>query len=80
MWAGVHPVTVRCLLTNAILCWPGEIQGAIYPGNTRPLSSRLMGEVTGEFAARQRQRADVVRTNQNALLAGLLFCKSLIGR
>src|SRR6266576_1486263 len=69
--------TVRCVLTNAIYAGQVKYSGAIYPGEHPPIiEPALWEEVKGEFAARQRQRADVVRTNQNALLAGLLFCKS----
>src|SRR5216110_2201117 len=69
--------TVRCLLTNAIYAGQVKYSGAIYPGEHPPIiEPALWEEVKGEFAARQRQRADVVRTNQKALLAGLLFCKS----
>ena len=69
--------TVRCLLTNAIYAGQVNYRGARYPGEHPPMiEPALWEEVKGEFAARQRQRADVVRTNQKALLAGLLFCNS----
>src|SRR5436190_2914628 len=69
--------TVRCLLTNAIYAGQVKYSGALYPGEHPPIiEPALWEEVRAEFAARQRQRADVVRTNQKALLAGLLFCKS----
>ena len=68
--------TVRCLLTNAIYAGQVKYSGAIYLGeHPAIIEPGLWEEVKGEFAARQRQRADVVRTNQKALLAGLLFCK-----
>src|SRR5437868_4569593 len=69
--------TLRCLLTNAIYAGQVKYSGAIYRGeHPAIIEPGLWEEVKGEFAARQRQRADVVRTNQKALLAGLLFCKS----
>jgi site-specific DNA recombinase len=69
--------TLRNLLTNAIYDGKVEHKGTIYPGEQPAIVEPVLWEtVNAEFRARQRERSDVVRTRQNALLAGLLFCKS----
>ena len=69
--------TVRCLLTNVIYAGQVKYDGEIYAGEHSPIiEPALWEEVSAEFAARQHRRSEVVRANQNALLAGLLFCKS----
>jgi site-specific DNA recombinase len=69
--------TVRCLLTNAIYAGQVKYRGEIYPGEHSPIvEPELWEEVSAEFAARQRRLSEVIRANQKALLAGLLFCKS----
>src|SRR5437868_7899872 len=69
--------TVRCLLTNAIYAGQVKYRGAMYAGEHPAIvEPALWEEVSAEFGARQRRRSEVVRTNQSAMLAGLLFCKS----
>ena len=69
--------TVRCLLTNAIYAGQVKYRNEIYPGEHSPIvEPELWEEVSAEFAARQRRLSEVIRANQKALLAGLLFCKS----
>ena len=69
--------TVRHLLTNPIYAGQVKYRGIVYPGeHPGIIEPELWEEVSADFAARQRRRADVTRTNQSALLAGVLFCKS----
>ena len=69
--------TVRCLLTNAIYAGQVKYRGEIYPGeHPAIIDPALWEEVRAEFTARERRRSDVIRANQKAPLAGLLFCKS----
>jgi site-specific DNA recombinase len=69
--------TVRSLLTNAIYAGQVKYRGAMYVGEHAAIvEPALWEEVSAEFGARQRRRSEVVRTNQSAMLAGLLFCKS----
>src|SRR5580704_17126647 len=68
---------VRNLLTNAIYAGKVEHRGTIYPGEHAPIIEvSLWEELNAEIGTRRRQRSDLVRTSQNALLAGLLFCQS----
>jgi recombinase-like zinc beta ribbon protein len=51
--------------------------GQLYPGEHAPIiEASLWEELNAEIGTRRRQRSDLVRTSQNALLAGLLFCHS----
>jgi site-specific DNA recombinase len=69
--------TLRNLLTNAIYAGKVEHRGTIYPGEHAPIiEASLWEELNAEIGTRRRQRSDLVRTNQNALLAGLLFCNN----
>ncbi len=69
--------TLRNLLTNAVYAGKVEHRGTIYPGEHAPIvEASLWEELNAEIGARRRQRSDLVRTSQNALLTGLLFCKS----
>jgi len=71
------PTTLRNLLTNAIYAGKVEHRGTIYPGEHAPIIElSLWEELNAEIGTCRRQRSDLVRTNQNALLAGLLFCQS----
>jgi site-specific DNA recombinase len=71
--------TLRNLLTNAIYDGKVEHRGAVYPGEQPAIVDPALWEkVNAQFRARQRERSDVARTKQNALLAGLLFCKSCL--
>jgi site-specific DNA recombinase len=70
-------VTLRNLLTNAIYAGKVEHKGTLYPGEHAPIIEvSLWEELNAEIGARRRRRSDLVRTSQNALLAGLLFCQS----
>ena len=69
--------TLRNLLTNAIYAGKVEHRGTIYPGEHAPIvEASLWEELNAEIRTRRRQRSDLVRTSQNALLTGLLFCQS----
>ena len=69
--------TLRNLLTNAIYAGKVAHKGTIYPGEHAPIIElSLWEELNAEIGTCRRQRSDLVRTNQNALLAGLLFCQS----
>src|SRR3989441_10142005 len=69
--------TLRRLLTNAIYVGQVEYRGAIYPGEHPAIVDlELWEKVNAGFRTRQRKRSHAVRAKQNALLAGLLFCKS----
>src|SRR5258707_4139938 len=70
-----NQATLRNLLTNAIYAGKVNHKGTIYPGEHAPIvEAALWEEVNAEIGTRRRQRSDVVRARQNALLAGLLFC------
>jgi site-specific DNA recombinase len=65
------------LLTNAIYDGKVEHRGAIYTGEHASIvEPAVWEEVNTELRAGRRIRADVTRTKQNALLAGLLLCQS----
>ena len=69
--------TLRNLLTNATYAGKVEHRGTIYPGEHAAIvEAALWEKVNAGIHARERQRSDVVRAKQNALLAGLLFCHS----
>jgi len=71
------PTTLRNLLTNAIYAGKVEHRGTIYPGEHAVIiEASLWEELNAEIGTRRRQRSDLVRTSQNALLGGLLFCQS----
>jgi site-specific DNA recombinase len=71
------PTTLRNLLTNAIYAGKVEHKGTIYPGeHAAIIEASLWEALNAEIGTRRRQLSDLVRTNQNALLAGLLFCQS----
>jgi site-specific DNA recombinase len=65
------------LLANAVYAGKVEHRGAIYAGEHASIvESALWEEVNAELRAGRRTRADVTRTKQKALLAGLLMCQS----
>src|SRR5712671_355905 len=69
--------TLRALLTNPIYAGKVEYRAVIYLGeHPAIIAPALWEKVNAEFGARPRKRSDAVRTKQNALLAGLLFCHS----
>jgi site-specific DNA recombinase len=64
-------------LTNAIYIGKVEHKGTIYPGEQAAIVNQdLWEEINTELRAARRGRSGVVRTKQNALLSGLLFCRS----
>jgi site-specific DNA recombinase len=70
-------VSLRRLLTNAIYAGKVEHRGAIYSGEQAAIVEPAVWEqVNDELRATRRQGARAVHTKQNALLAGLLYCRS----
>lgn len=69
--------SLRRLLTNAIYAGQVEHRGAMYPGEQTPIIEQsVWQEVNSELRAGRRTGTGAIRTPQNALLAGLLLCKS----
>ncbi len=69
--------SLRRLLTNAIYIGKVEHRGSVYPGEQPAIVEIGVWEkIKAEFDADKRDRANMPRTKQNALLAGLLFCTS----
>jgi site-specific DNA recombinase len=64
-------------LSHAVYAGKVEHCGTLYAGEHPPIvEPAVWEEVNAELRAGQRIRADVIRTKQNALLAGLLMCQS----
>jgi site-specific DNA recombinase len=69
--------SLRRLLTNAIYAGKVEHRGAIYTGEQPSIvEPAVWQEVNTELRAGRRTGAGAMRLPQNALLAGLLICKS----
>jgi site-specific DNA recombinase len=69
--------SLRRLLTNAIYAGKVEHRGAIYPGEQPSIVEPAMWQqVNSELRAGRRTGTAATRVPQNALLAGLLICKS----
>jgi site-specific DNA recombinase len=69
--------SLRRLLTNAVYAGKVEHRGAMYAGEHPPIIDPAMWqEVNAELRAGHRTGAGAIRAPQNALLAGLLLCKS----
>ena len=69
--------SLRRLLMNPIYAGKVLHKGTIYVGEQAPLvEPALWEEINAELSAGRRDRANVVYTKQNALLAGLLSCAS----
>jgi site-specific DNA recombinase len=65
------------LLTNALYNGKVEHKGTIYPGEQAAIvEPELWEEINLELRAARRGRSTIVRTKQNAMLNGLLFCGS----
>jgi site-specific DNA recombinase len=65
------------LLTNPVYAGRVEYRGTVYPGQHAAIvDPGAWEDVNQEFRARERSKTPSVRTAQNALLAGLLFCTS----
>jgi site-specific DNA recombinase len=70
-------VSLRRLLTNAIYAGRVEHRGAIYAGEQASIvEPSVWQEVNAELRAGCRTGTEATRVPQNALLAGLLVCKS----
>jgi site-specific DNA recombinase len=69
--------SLRLLLTNAVYAGKVDYHGVIYQGeHTAIVDVDLWEAVNAEFRNRQRRKTDSVRSSQDALLTGLLTCKS----
>ena len=69
--------SLRRLLTNAVYAGKVEHRGAIYAGeHASIIELSVWQEVNAELRAGRRTEAGATRAPQNALLAGLLLCKS----
>jgi site-specific DNA recombinase len=65
------------LLTNIVYAGKVNYRGAVYPGeHTAIVDPAIWEDVNQEFRARERSKAICSYQEQNALLSGLLFCKS----
>jgi hypothetical protein len=65
------------LLTNAVYAGQVEHRGAMYAGEHAPIIEQsVWQEVNTELRAARRTGTGAVRAPQNALLVGLLLCKS----
>lgn len=70
-------VSLRRLLTNAVYAGKVEHRGEIYAGEHAAIVEPSMWqEVNAELRAGRRTETGAIRAPQNALLAGLLLCKS----
>lgn len=70
------PALLR-LLTNAIYTGRVEHKGTIYPGEQPAIVEPVLWEeINAELRAARRGRSKVVRTRQQALLNGILFCRN----
>jgi len=70
------PALLR-LLTNAIYIGKVEHKGTIYPGEQPAIIEPVLWEeINTELRAARRGRSKVVRTGQQALLNGILFCRN----
>jgi site-specific DNA recombinase len=69
--------SLRRLLTNAIYAGKVEHRGAIYAGEQPSIvEPSVWQEVNAELRSGRRTGSGAMRAPQNALLAGLLICKS----
>lgn len=69
--------SLRRFLTNAVYAGKVEYRGSIYPGeHTAIVEAEIWQEINAELRSGRRGRGASNRTKQNALLAGLLFCKN----
>lgn len=68
---------LRRLLTNPTYAGKVEHKGTIYPGEQAAIvDPDVWEEINAELRAGRRSRPDVTWTKQNALLSGILFCRS----
>ena len=74
---GFAKASLRRLLTNAVYAGQVEHRGAIYTGEHAAIvEPSVWQEVNAELRAGCRTGDGAIRAPQNALLAGLLLCKS----
>ena len=67
--------SLRLLLTNAVYAGKVDYRGVVYQGEHPAIvDAELWATIHAELHDRQRTQTESVRTPQNALLAGLLFC------
>ena len=72
-----NKVILLRLLTNAIYTGKIEHKGIIYAGEQAAIiEPEVWEEINTELRAARRGRSRIVRAKQNALLNGLLFCRS----
>src|SRR6266852_4045386 len=70
-------VSLRRLLTNAVYAGKVEHRGEVYAGEQASIvEPSVWQEVNAELRAGRRTGQGAIRAPQNALLAGLLLCKS----
>jgi site-specific DNA recombinase len=73
--------SLRRLLTNAVYAGKVEHRGAMYAGEHAPIiEPSIWQAVNTELRAGRLAETGAIRAPQNALLAGLLLCKSATGR
>ena len=69
-------VSLTHLLTNMVYAGKVDYRGNVYPGEHASIvDPQVWEDVNKEFRARKRGKPSAARKQQNALLAGLLFCK-----
>ena len=72
--------SLQRLLTNAVYAGQVEHRGVMYPGEHDSIVElSVWQEVNAVLRAERRAKRDAARAPQNALLAGLLFCKACKG-
>jgi site-specific DNA recombinase len=70
------PALLR-LLTNALYVGKVEHKGTLFPGEQPAIIEPVLWEeINAELRAARRGRSKVVRTRQQALLNGILFCRT----
>jgi len=69
--------SLRLLLTNATYAGKVNYRGVVYQGeHSAIVDTALWDQIQVEFRDRQRPKTESTRSEQKALLAGLLFCQS----
>jgi site-specific DNA recombinase len=69
--------TLRCLLTSALYSGKVKHKGTLYAGEHAAIVvPELWDKVNAELRGTLRSESGIVRTPQNALLKGLLYCGS----
>ena len=64
------------LLSNPVYAGLVRYRGVIYPGEQAPLVDAAHWEAVNRDLERDESKGPLIRTRQNALLAGVLICKS----